>query len=130
MTLSQAAPLVLGLVGAALTIALTAVCVAPQLLQTMHELSGAPHRAQWWTRLCCAALVIGSLVAALIGYWVRGTVSAAILEAPEPPWVIVDMLRWTLVALQFSLVAIAGVVLTSMAAGPRAGRPDSPSGPD
>ncbi|HET7768564.1 MAG TPA: hypothetical protein VFN74_07290 [Chloroflexota bacterium] len=126
MTASQAAPLVLGLAGAAFTIALTALCLGPRLLSTMRELSGAPHRAQWWTRLCCAALVIGSLVAALLGYWACGTFDTVAHDTTSP-WTVVDMLRWTLAALQLSLVAIAGVVLTSMAARPGGGRPGGPN---
>src|SRR5687767_2755087 len=128
--MGQAAPLALGLASAAAVIALCAALVGPRLWRTMDELSGAAHRAQWWTRLCCAALVIGSLVAALLGYWVRGTaptlltdllavgqgyvVFALILSdarQPEAFWAVIEMLRWTLAALELSLIAISAVVL-------------------
>ena len=135
-----AAALAAGLAGAALLIAATLALLGPRLARAMAELSGAAHRAQWWTRLCCAALAIGSLAAALLGYWWHGTaftlsVGAGIMDPPGAPglpftsagrdpdafWAVVDILRWTLAALLVSLVAISAVVLTSMATASAAG---------
>jgi hypothetical protein len=150
-----ATALAAGLLAAALLISLALVLVGPRLGHAMAELSGAPHRAQWWTRLCCAALTIGTLVAALVGYWWHGTAlglahqaSALALGAaletrsalvalaalvmtgltwargmpltsagrePDVFWAAVDVLRWTLAALQVSLGAISAVVLVSTA---------------
>jgi len=130
-----AAALAAGLAGAIVLIASTLALLGPRLARTMAELTGARHRAQWWTRLCCAALAIGSLAAALLGYWWHGTALtladvAGLMGTPGIPfvpftsagrepdafWAVVDVLRWTLAALQVSLVAVSAVVLTSTAA--------------
>ena len=129
-----AVALAAGVAGAALLIAATLALLGPRLARAMAELSGAAHRAQWWTRLCCAALAIGSLAAALLGYWWHGTAltvagGAGIMGAsgalgvpftsagrePDAFWAVVDVLRWTLAALLVWLAAVSAVVLTSTA---------------
>ena len=150
-----AAALGVGLLAASLLISLALALVGPRLGRAMAELSGAPYRAQWWTRLCCAALTIGTLVAALVGYWWHGTAlgvahqaSALALDAametrsavvalaalfmtgvtwvrgmpltsagrePDVFWAAVDVVRWSLAALEVSLGAITAVVLVSTA---------------
>jgi hypothetical protein len=109
-----------GVAATGLLAAAVLTVVLRPLALSLYELCGTRERGRFWTVLASVALVVGTLLASLLGFWwtrtdARGVPLPWSVDEAAGFWTAVAMLQWATAAVLAGLAAMVVVVLVSTA---------------